>query len=167
MFVLPSRRVRKGRPGNRAQSEKRQWFLWLITEGWSVYAARREVGVSRTTGANWIRGYKIHRDGRGVGHVPALDPLMFASLSTRFLSLSQDGSVEIADLRQAGPTFGQIAAEMGRSPSTTSREMRRDSRTDGQYRPFDAHRAPRTAHRAPRTAHRAAATTSGQSSGEP
>ncbi|MGM0724385.1 MAG: helix-turn-helix domain-containing protein [Actinomycetota bacterium] len=160
--MLPSRRVRKVRPGNRAQSEKRQWFLWLITEGWSVYAARREVGVSRTTGANWIRGYKIHRDGRGVGHVPALDPLMFASLSTRFLSLSQDGSVEIADLRQAGPTIGQIAAEMGRSPSTSAGKCVVIPALMASTDP-----STRTAHRAPRTAHRAAATTSGQSSGEP
>lgn len=65
--MLSSRRVRKG-SGRRPQSEKRQRFLWLIARGWSVYAARREVGVSRTTGANWSRGYELYRNGEVVGH---------------------------------------------------------------------------------------------------
>lgn len=38
-------------------------------EGWGVRAAPREVGVSRTTGANWARGYKTHRPGEVIGFV--------------------------------------------------------------------------------------------------
>ncbi|WP_443093986.1 transposase [Mycobacterium bourgelatii] len=33
-----------------------------------------------------------------------------------------------------------IAAIVGRAPSTISRELRRNSRRGGQYRPFEAHR---------------------------
>jgi len=48
---LPSsRRVKKG-PGRRPQSAKRQRFVELRERGWSILAAAREVGVSRTTGA--------------------------------------------------------------------------------------------------------------------
>lgn len=141
---MSSRRVRKG-PGRRPQSAKRQRFLWLIARGWSVYGARREVGVSRTTGANWSRGYKVYKDGEVVGRVPALDPLMLAPLSVRFLS--QDERLEIADLRRAGHPIRRIAATVGRSPSTVSRELRRNARADGQYRPFEAHRTAALARR--------------------
>jgi len=43
--------------------------------GWSVSAAGREVGVSRTTGANWPGGYKVYRRGAVVGFVEPLDRL--------------------------------------------------------------------------------------------
>ena len=61
------RRVKKG-PGRRPQSAKRQRFMELRERGWSILAAAREVGVSRTTGNNWSRGYKTyrHRPGRRV-----------------------------------------------------------------------------------------------------
>jgi hypothetical protein len=47
--VLSSRRVKKG-PGRRPQSAKRRRFMELRARGWSILAAAREVGVSRTTG---------------------------------------------------------------------------------------------------------------------
>ena len=123
-----SRRVQKG-PGRRPQSEKRQRFLWLLARGWSVYPAHREVGVSRTTGANWSRGYKIYKNGAVVGRVPALDPLMLTPVSPRFLS--QDARLEIADMRRAGHTSRHVAGTVGRAPSTVSRELRRNARADG------------------------------------
>jgi hypothetical protein len=49
-----SRRMKKG-PGRRPQSAKRQRFVELRERGWSILAAAREVGVSRTTGNNWSR----------------------------------------------------------------------------------------------------------------
>jgi transposase len=52
--------VKKG-PGRRPQSAKRQRFVELRERGWSILAAAREVGVSRTTGNNWSRGYKAYR----------------------------------------------------------------------------------------------------------
>jgi hypothetical protein len=73
--VLSSlRRVKKG-PGRRPLSAKRQRFMELRGRGWSILAAAREVGVSRTTANNWSRGYKMYRHGQVVGFVPALERL--------------------------------------------------------------------------------------------
>lgn len=138
MVVLSStRRVKKG-PGRRPQSAKRQRFVQLRARGWSVLAAAREVGVSRTCGANWARGYKTYRNGQVVGFVAPLDRLAVREISARYLS--QDERIEIADLHRAGLGIRAIAARIGRSSSTISRELRRNGRKDGGYRPFDAHR---------------------------
>jgi IS30 family transposase len=132
-----SRRVKKG-PGRRPQSAKRQRFVELRERGWSILAAAREVGVSRTTGNNWSRGYKTYRRGQVVGFVPALERLAVREISPRFLS--QDERIEIADLRHAGLSIRQVAHRLGRAPSTISRELRRNATTSQGYRPFDAHR---------------------------
>jgi transposase, IS30 family len=135
---LPSsRRVRKG-PGRRLQSAKRQRFVELRERGWSILAAAREVGVSRTTGNNWSRGYKAYRRGQVVGFVPALERLAVRRISPRFLS--QEERIEIADLHHAGLSIRQIAHRLGRAPSTVSRELRRNATGGRGYRPFDAHR---------------------------
>jgi transposase, IS30 family len=97
--VLSSRRVKKG-PGRRPQSAKRQRFVELRVRGWSILAAAREVGVSRTTGNNWSRGYKTYRHGQVAGFVSALDWLAVRQISPRFLS--QEERIEIADLRHRG-----------------------------------------------------------------
>ncbi|SQD93589.1 hypothetical protein FMEAI12_1740015 [Parafrankia sp. Ea1.12] len=132
-----SRRVKKG-PGRRPQSAKRRRFVELRERGWRILAAAREVGVSRTTGNNWSRGYKTYRRGQVVGFVPALERLAVREVSARFLS--QDERIEIADLRQAGLTIRQIAGRLGRAPSTVSRELRRNAIGKQGYRPFEAHR---------------------------
>jgi IS30 family transposase len=129
--------VKKG-PGRRPQSAKRQRFTELRSRGWSILAAAREVGVSRTTGNNWSRGYKTYRHGQVTGVVPALDRLAVREISPRFLS--QDERIEIADLRHAGLSVRQIADRLGRAPSTISRELRRNASGSGAYRPFEAHR---------------------------
>jgi transposase, IS30 family len=133
---LSSRRVKKG-PGRRPQSAKRQRFVELRERGWSILAAAREAGVSRTTGNNWSRGYKTYRHGQVSGFVPALERLAVRQISARYLS--QDERIEIADLRHAGLSIRQIADQLGRAPSTISRELRRNA-TAGGYRPFEAHR---------------------------
>ena len=135
--VLSSRRVKNG-PGRRPQSAKRQRFVELRERGWSILAAAREVGVSRTTGNNWSRGYKTYRHGQVVGFVPALQRLAVRQISSRFLS--QDERIEIADLRHAGLSIRQVAHRLGRAPSTVSRELRRNATSSQAYRPFDAHR---------------------------
>ena len=136
--VLSStRRVKKG-PGRRPQSAKRQRFMELRARGWPIATAGREVGVSRTTAANWARGYKVYRGGQVVGFVDPLDRLEVRTISARYLS--QDERVLIADLRRQGLTVRAIAAELDRAPSTISREVRRNAGRDGGYRPFDAHR---------------------------
>jgi transposase, IS30 family len=135
--MASSRRVRKG-PGRRPQSAKRRRFMELRERGWSVDAAAREVGVSRSAGSNWAYGYKTYRGGEVVGFVPPLDRLSVREISARFLS--QDERIEIADLRRSGCSLREIARQLERSPSTISRELRRNAIADQDYRPFEAHR---------------------------
>jgi IS30 family transposase len=96
------------------------------------------VGVSRSSGTNWTRGHKTYRNGVVVGFVAPLDRLAVREISPRYLS--QDERIEIADLRRAELSIRRIAAEIGRAPSTVSRELRRNGRSDGAYRPFEAQR---------------------------
>jgi IS30 family transposase len=70
--------------------------------------------------------------------VRALDRLVVRQISDRYLS--EEERIDIADLRRAGLSIRGIATKLGRAPSTISRELRRNSRRDGQYRPFEAHR---------------------------
>ena len=137
VVLASSRRVKKG-PGRRPLSAKRQRFMELRERGWSIRAAAREVGVSRSSGNNWASGAKVYRKGQVVGFVPPLDRLLVRRISARFLS--QDERIEIADLRRAGLGVRQIAARLNRAPSTVSRELRRNSSVGRGYRPFDAHR---------------------------
>ena len=55
---------------------------------------------------------------------------------------SEDERVLIGDLLRAGQSVRSIAVRLGRSPSTISREVRRNSSEAGNYRPFTVHRAP-------------------------
>jgi IS30 family transposase len=110
----------------------------LRERGWSIRAAAHEVGVSRTTGNNWTRGYRTYRRGEVVGFVPPLERLAVRQVSARFLS--QDERIEIADLRHSGLSFRQIAGQLGRAPSTISRELHRNTTGRRGYRPFEAHR---------------------------
>lgn len=118
--MTSSRRVKKG-PGRRPQSAKRQRFMDLRARGWSVRAAAREVGVSRSAATNWARGYKTYRNGVVVGFVPRLDPFAVSQISPRYLS--QDERIEIANLRRSGLSMRAIADRLGRAPSTISREL--------------------------------------------
>jgi transposase, IS30 family len=72
----------------------------LRGRAWSILAAAREVGVSRTTANNWSRGYKTYRHGQVVGFVPMLERLAVQRISSRFVS--QEERIEIADLRTPG-----------------------------------------------------------------
>jgi hypothetical protein len=103
-----------------------------------VHRRRGEVRVSRTSANNWARGYKTYRRGEAVGFVPALDRLTVRQISNRYLS--EEERLDIADLRRSGLNIRGITAELGRAPSTISWELRRNSRRDGTYRPFEAHR---------------------------
>ena len=132
-----SRRVKKG-PGRRPLSAKRRRFVELRERGLSIDAAAREVGVSRTAGRNWAHGYRTYRSGQVVGFVPALDRLEVREINARFLS--EDERIELADLRRAGMTMREIGRRLGRSPSTISRELRRNASPKKGYRPFEAQR---------------------------
>lgn len=135
---MSTRRVRKG-PGRRPKSQARRQFLELMAQGWSLRAACREVGVSRSAGQRWKNGARVRRPDGTVIVVPPLEPLAVRQISPRFLS--EEERVRIADLASSGLGPTAIGREVGRSPSTMSRELRRNLHPTGQYRPFHAHSA--------------------------
>jgi IS30 family transposase len=63
----------------------------------------------------------------------------YRSISPRFIS--DDERITIADLRRAGHGVREIACQMGRSPSTISRELQRNAHpTNHHYHPHAAQR---------------------------
>ena len=145
---MSSRRVRKG-PGRRPMSDKRRQFLELLAQGWSVRGACKELGIGRSSGNNWKNGAMVRQKDGTVKFVPPLEPLAVRTISSRFLS--EDERIQIADFasRGLGPTA--IGQRLKRSPSTISRELRRNLHPSGQYRPVHAHSASATRRRRVRT----------------
>ena len=128
-------------PGGSPLTTERDLYLHLMSQGMSNSRACREVGVNRKTGTRWRHGRTIlNSAGRKVRYAPisvSTDPA--AAISPRFLS--QDERVLIGDRLHAGLGIRAIAVELGRSPSTVSREVLRNSeQVTGRYRPFAAHR---------------------------
>ncbi len=131
----------RGRPGRAPQVEKRELFGRLIAQGFSNSEACRVVGINRRTGKRWRHGRSITtRDGRTLHYAPVVGTgAGRREISPRYLS--EDERARIADLRRAGAGVRAIAARLGRSPSTVSRELRRNRDPgSGQYRPFTAHK---------------------------
>lgn len=120
---MPTRRVPKG-PGRRPKSLARKRFLELMAQGWPA-AAAREVGVSRSTAHIWRHGTTVRRKDGTVKILAPLQPLASRTISARFLS--EPERLQIADLASKGAGPRAIAAVLGRSPSTISRELRRNA----------------------------------------
>lgn len=143
--LVPKQRRALGKPGARER------VLELIGMGWSVSQAAREVGVHVRTAGQWRDGIRqvgktrIYPDGTVVDYrdgsrytkrvKPSGDG---APISGRYLSL-QD-RLTIADGRLGNRSLTAIAADLGRHPSTVSREIRRHS-VDGVYLPYHADKA--------------------------
>ncbi|WP_394622069.1 IS30 family transposase [Lentzea sp. JNUCC 0626] len=96
--------------------------------------ACRIVGVNYRTGKRWRNGKKQSKWNKAAPPITAVAPPCEAS---RFLR--EDERILIADRGREKATIRQIAAELGRSPSTISRELRRNAHpVSGQYRPHAA-----------------------------
>jgi transposase, IS30 family len=129
----------RGRPGRSPETAKREQFARLIARGVSSAEACRIVGVHLKTGKRWRLGRTITGSGGRRVHYPPVIGGRTAVISPRYLS--EDERVCIADLRRAGLGVRAIAGQLGRSPSTVSRELRRNCEdASGQYRPFAAQR---------------------------
>ena len=130
--------VAEGRVG-RHRAMKRERFARLIARGVGNAEACRVVGVHPKTGKRWRLGRTITSSGGRRLHYPPVISARKLEISPRFLS--EDERVRIADLRRAGMGVRAIAGQLGRSPSTISRELRRNCEPgSGQYRPFAAQR---------------------------
>ena len=97
--------------------EHRQRFWAAIARGLSSEDAAAEAGVSAAVGVRWFR------EGGGMPSVTLAAP------SGRYLSFAE--REEIAILRAGGGGVREIARQLGRSPSTISRELRRNAATRG------------------------------------
>ena len=128
-----------GRPGPAPQTAKREQFARLIARGTSNAEACRIVGINPRTGKRWRLGRTITSSSGAKLHYPPVTSGRKQVISERYLS--EDERVRIADLRRAGLGVRAIAGKVQRSPSTVSRELRRNQdRGSGQYRPFTAQR---------------------------
>jgi len=129
----------RGLPGRAPDSEKRERFARLIARGVGNAEACRIVGVHPKTGKRWRLGRTITSSGGRRRHYPPVVNARKREVSPRYLS--EDERVRIADLRQTGLSVRAIAGQLGRSPSTVSRELRRNCQPgSGSYRPFAAQR---------------------------
>jgi IS30 family transposase len=95
--------------------EHRQRFWAAIARGLSSEDAAAEAGVSAAVGVRWFR------EGGGMPSVTLVAP------SGRYLSFVEREEIAIASAGGAG--VREIARLLGRSPSTISRELRRNAAT--------------------------------------
>jgi IS30 family transposase len=111
-------------PNKMPASAKRRYFE-LIRQGHKGAAAARMVGVSTSCGSLWFLD---------AGGVLIPDP---GPISPRFLT--QNDRIAIADGLHADQDLRRIASMIGKSFQTVYREVKRNSKPDGQYQPWWAH----------------------------
>jgi IS30 family transposase len=130
----------KGVPGVAPQTAKREQYAALIAKGVGNAEACRIVGINPRTGKRWRHGRKrAGRGGRVLHYAPVVGVARKREISGRFLSERE--RERIADLHRAGEGVRAIARDLGRSPATVSRELRRNVEAEaGVYRPHAAQR---------------------------
>jgi len=111
-----------GRPVSLLVVRRRFW--WLIRRGLPTAEAAVVVGVSLTCGRRWFR------EGGGVVPVSLREP------SGRYLSLWEREEIALGRVRGEGVRL--LARRLGRSPSTVSRELRRNRALDKNHAGYRA-----------------------------
>ncbi|MFD7847298.1 IS30 family transposase [Nocardia sp. NPDC059764] len=113
-----------------------------MRQGYSSSEACRIVGINLRTGKRWRNGW--HSPPNGRKPKPPIHVEVSAPGPSRYLR--EDDRIHIADRLREKATIRQIAAGLGRSPSTISREIRRNgiplagNTSRWTYRPHAAHR---------------------------
>jgi len=123
-------------PGAPLTAEREQ-YRRLMAQGLNNHQACLRIGVHPTTGSRWSKGRNmVDHTGKARYYPPVhAEP---KAISPRYLS--EEERVLIGDLLAAGYSQRSVAAQLRRSPSTISREVRRNISGAGNYRPFGAHR---------------------------
>ncbi|MEU3729422.1 IS30 family transposase [Streptomyces sp. NPDC033538] len=125
--------------GRRMLSAERAAYFRLVKQGYSNNEACRIVGINPKTGRRWRNGRNA--SGRTAA-APPVKPVAPASVSGRYLR--EDERIHIADRLREKVSIRAIAAELNRSPSTISREIRRNGMPPSgdarrwAYRPYAA-----------------------------
>jgi IS30 family transposase len=131
------------------QAEKRQRYVQLIAPWVSNSGACRLVGINRKTGSRWRYGRKVRNSAGALVIYAPVNTAEPKPRSPRYLS--EHERIQIADLLAAKKSVRAIAEQLGRAPSTISREIRRNRDPDGPYRPHHAEQAARRRACKPRT----------------
>ena len=134
------------RPAGGVQAEKQQRYVQLIAQGVNN---SRLVGIDRETGSRWRYGRRVRNSAGALVIYPPVKIKEARPRSPRYLS--EHERIQVADLLAAETSVRGIAKQLGRSPSTISREIGRNSSPDGRYRPHHAERAARLRAARPRT----------------
>ena len=98
--------------------ETRAKYTQLMRQGISNAEACRTLKINRRTGMRWRHGRTVTN---AQGHPKTYAPIALKeppTISSRYLSEVE--RIQIADELQLGKRLRQIAAELGRSPSTVS-----------------------------------------------
>jgi transposase, IS30 family len=128
------RRARTVAQGRRKLVREREEYFRFMDQGLSSSDACRRVGINLRTGKRWRNGRTP--SGKRKAAAP-VRPVVPPSASSRYLC--EADRIHIADRLRERATIRAIAAELGRSPSTVSREIRRNRHpVNGRYRPFAA-----------------------------
>ena len=117
-------------------TRERAAYFQLMQQGYSSKEACRIVGIDARTGQKWRNGR--HASGRQKKAVPPIyQEAPPPAGPSRYLR--EADRIHIADRLREKAAVRAIAAELGRSPSTVSREIRRNRHPgNGQYRPHAA-----------------------------
>ena len=127
------RKIRTAQGPVKLQQE-RATYSRLMEQGCSNNEACRIVGINRRTGQKWRNGRSADRRQKAA---PPIRMVVQPSRSSRYLC--EDERIHIADRLREKATVRAIAAELGRSPSTISRGIRRNRHPgSGAYRPHAA-----------------------------
>ena len=134
---------------------RREEYLRLRASGASQTRAAAAVGVNVRIGRDWDKGIRhsggrrVHPDGgirqykRGMNTPTTMTAgpgiaALEKSIDPRFLSLQERETIR--DMRAAGASMRAVATALGRSASTVSRELSRNSDPVRGYQPYAAHR---------------------------
>jgi IS30 family transposase len=142
-------RSRNRVPAGGVQAEKQQRYGQLIGQGVNNSEACRLVGIDRKTGNRWRYGRKVRNSAGALVIYPPMKIEQARPRSPRYLS--EQERIQIADLLAAKTSVRGIAEQLGRAPSTISREIHRNRADGGRYRPHHAERAARLRAARPRT----------------
>ena len=139
-------------PGPAPLTRQRQEYARLIARGVGNAEACRIVQVNRRTGTRWRYGRTVPTRGGGRREYPGMSEVTASRPERSERYLSEAEREVIADRRRGKVSMRAIARELGRSPSTVSRELARNRDEAGRYRPSVAQRlaTPRLARPRPR-----------------
>ncbi|GII43570.1 IS30 family transposase [Planotetraspora phitsanulokensis] len=127
------RKIRTPQGRKKLTAEREEYFR-LMDQGFSSLEACRIVGINSRTGKRWRNGWKPSGTRKGA---PPIARVVAPSGPSRYLR--EDERIHIADRLREKVSIREIARELGRAPSTVSREVRRNRHpTSGQHRPHAA-----------------------------